>query len=56
MKAINDPNYTKGVTLSRAEKTSLKALKDAQKQGLNVTNPDVMKRFTDAHQRNSQRI
>lgn len=47
MKAINDPNYTKGVTLSRAEKTSLKALKDAQKQGLNVTNPDVMKRFTD---------
>ena len=33
--AIDDPNYTKGVELSRAEKQSIKALKDAQKSGLN---------------------
>ena len=36
--AIDDPNYTRGVKgaeLSRAEKQSIKALKDAQKSGLN---------------------
>ena len=44
IKAIKDPNYTKGVTLSRAEKASIKALKDAQKHGL-MDDDLVSKRF-----------
>ena len=44
IKAIKDPNYTKGVTLSRAEKASMKALKDAQKHGL-MDDDLVSKRF-----------
>ena len=44
IKAIKDPNYTKGVTLSRAEKASIKALKDAQKHGL-MDDDLISKRF-----------
>ena len=44
LKAIKDPNYGKTATLSRAEKASMKALKDAQKHGL-MDDDLVSKRF-----------
>ena len=44
IKAIKDPNYGKTATLSRAEKASMKALKDAQKHGL-MDDDLVSKRF-----------
>ena len=44
IKAIKDPNYTKGVTFSRAELKSISALKDAQKHGL-MDDDLVSKRF-----------